>query len=334
MKRPKVLLTNPIDAAGVSILERQAEVTIAPDVRAETLRRIICDADALIVRAQLPDDIFEQPHRLRGVVRHGAGVDMIPLEAATAHGIPVANVPGVNAGAVAEYCICGMLLLLRAMHRIDHALRTTDWNASRKIADDAVELSGRTVGIVGVGTVGRRVAEICSGAFRMRVLGYQRRLERLPAFATGVDLDTLFAESDFVVLSCPLTAATRGLISRRLIALMKPAAGLINVARGPVVDEAALVDALRERRIRGAVLDVYGEHPLPREHPLLGLENAVLTPHMAGITAESMQCMSVGAAHEVLRMLAGERPVNCANPEVWNVHRARSGAGTVNGTRS
>ena len=323
MTRPKVLLTNAIHPAGMRILQEKAEVVVAPDARPETLRGAVADAEALVVRSQLPDDIFEHAPRLRGVVRHGAGVDMIPVEAATRAGIPVANVPGVNAEAVAEYCVSGMLLLVRNMHRIDRTLRETDWNVSRKIADDAVELFERTLGIVGVGHVGSRVAQICSAAFRMRILGYQRRLDALPEGVTGAALDTLFAESDFIVLSCPLTRETRGMIGRELIDRMKKTAGLINVSRGQVVDEPALVDALRERRIRGAVLDVYAEQPLRRDHPLLGLDNAILTPHAAGITRESMQRMSEGAAHEVLRMLAGERALNLINPDAWNA-RARA----------
>jgi D-3-phosphoglycerate dehydrogenase len=325
MTRPKVLLTNAIHPAGMRILQEKTDVIVAADVRPETLRSAVPDAEALVVRSQLPEDIFDHAPRLRGVVRHGAGVDMIPVEAATRARIPVANVPGVNAEAVAEYCVSGMLLLVRNMHRIDHTLRETDWNVSRKIADDAVELFGRTVGIVGVGHVGARVAQICSTAFRMRVLGHQRRLNALPECVTGVTLDTLFSESDFIVLSCPLTRETRGMIDRTLIGRMKKTAGLINVSRGPVVDEAALVGALREQRIRGAVLDVYTEQPLPRDHPLLGLDNAILTPHAAGITQESMQRMSEGAVQEVLRMLAGERPLNLINPDAWPARtRARS----------
>ena len=248
---------------------------------------------------------------------------MIPMEAATTQGIPVANVPAVNAEAVAEYCVSGMLLLIRRMHRLDRDLRATDWNTSRKVVDDATELCGRTVGIVGVGNVGRRVAEICHAGFRMRVLGNQRRLDALPDFVAGVDIDTLFRESDFIVLNCPLTPATNNLVNAARIATMKRTAFIINAARGQVIDEDALVAALRMRSIAGAVLDVYCEQPLRRDHPLLTLENVILTPHAAGLTQESMQRMSEGAAHEVVRLLAGERPVNLVNSEIWDNYAAR-----------
>jgi D-3-phosphoglycerate dehydrogenase len=321
--RPKVLLTNPIDAEGIAIISVVADVVIAPDTQHETLLKLVADADVLLVRAYLPQNIFDATRCLRGVVRYGVGLDMIPVEAATAKAIPVANVPGVNAEAVAGYCLSGMLLMTRHLHRMNHALRTADWPTSRMISDEAVELSGRTVGIVGVGNIGRRVAEICHGAFHMRVLGHQRRLDALPSFVTGVDIETLCRDSDFIILSCPLTPQTQNLINAARIASMKPCATVINVARGQVIDEAALASALRNGRIGGAVLDVYREQPLPRDHPLLTLDNVVLTPHVAGLTRDSMRRMSIGSAQEVVRLLNGERPLNFVNPQVWVQHLAR-----------
>lgn len=317
MTRPKVLLTNPIDPSGVRILEEVADVVVAPDVSHATLRAAVRDADALVVRAYLPEDIFEHAPRMKGVVRHGVGIDMIPIEQATAHKIAVANVPAVNAEAVAEYCISAMLLLVRRMHLVDRRLRGGGWNAGRQLTDAATELFGRTVGIIGVGSVGGRLAEICHAGFRMRVLGHQRRLDALPGCVSGVDLDTLFTESDFVVLACPLTSETRNLVNSQRLALMRPSSFLVNVSRGPVIDEAELVAALREQRIAGAVLDVFAEQPLRADHPFIGFENVVLTPHAAGITQESMRRMSEGAAREVLRLLRGEPPRNFVNPEAW-----------------
>lgn len=157
----------------------------------------------------------------------------------------------------------------------------------------------------------------------MRVLGNQRRLDALPDFVTGVDIDTLCRESDFIALCCPLTEATRNLISRERIALMKRGACLINVARGPVWDEIAVADALRENRLGGAVCDVYHEQPLKRDHPFLGLENIVLTAHVGGLTQESMRRLSIGSAQEVVRLLKDEKPVNFVNPEVWDKHLVR-----------
>jgi D-3-phosphoglycerate dehydrogenase len=321
--RPRVLLTNPIDPLGEAILAPVAEIVHAPDAKPATLNALVRDADILMVRAFLPPDIFEQPNRLRGVVRHGVGLDMIPMESATAHGIPVANVPGSNAEAVAEYVLSGMLLIARRMQSMDRDLRAKDWPVARAHADSSTELLGRTLGIVGMGNVGRRVAEICTAAFRMKVLGTPTRSRPLPLYVEGADVERIFAESDFIVLSCPLNAATRGLVNAARIARMKPTAALVNVARGPVVDEGALAEALAAHRIRGAVLDVYEHQPLARDHPFLALDNVVLTPHAAGITDESMKRMSEGAAEEALRMIAFERPANLCNPEVWDEHLSR-----------
>ena len=129
--------------------------------------------------------------------------------------------------------------------------------------------------------------------------------------------DTLFAESDFVILACPLTAETKGLASRARIASMRKNAVLVNVARGPVVDEAAITEALQQRRIRGAALDVFDKQPLAPDHPLMKLDNVVLTPHQAGLTVEAVERMSEGAARETVRILKGEKPLNFVNPEVW-----------------
>jgi len=312
-----VLLTNPIDAVGMALLEPHAEVRLASAVDHDALRREAGPASVIIVRAYLPADVFEHAPRLLACVRHGAGIDMIPVEAATSHGVIVANVPGVNAQTVAEYCAAQFLLHGRRIVRMDRTIRREGWATARALADDVPELHGKTVGIVGVGHIGSRIASICHHGLGMRVLGYQRRLDGLPAFVEAAALDRIFTDSDFIALSCPLTPETRHLADERRIALMKSTAVLVNVARGPVVDQAALVAALRARRIAGAGLDVFEQQPLmPGDH-LFELDNVVLTPHLAGLSVESMQRMSVIAAEDTLRILSGEKPVNFLNPEVW-----------------
>lgn len=323
MVTPKVVLTNPIDAQAIAHLKEFADVVLAPDQQAQTLRALVHDADALVVRAYLPEDIFEDAPHLQAVVRSGVGVDMIPMDAANRHALPVANVPGVNAQAVAEHAVGAMINLGRHTWRMDRMLRKLGWPVSRGHADTALELHGKTVGIVGVGNVGRKLAEICHYGFGMQVLGYQRRLAALPSFVHAVDLDALFTQSDFVVLTCPLTPETKGLVNARRLGQMQLDACLVNVARGPVIDEDALVVCLRAGRIRGAALDVYVDEPLVRNHPLLALENVLLTPHVAGLTVESFRRMGLGAAEEVKRMLLGERPVNFVNPEIWEEAQRR-----------
>lgn len=310
-----VLLTGSMDPAALARLSAVAEVRQARDGAADTLRAAVADAEVLVVRTQLPPDLFDHAPRLRGVVRQGVGVDMIPMHAANARGLPVANVPGSNRHAVAEHVLACIGELTRRLTRMDAALRHEGWVASRALSDAAVELHGRTVGIVGLGSVGSRLAEICHHGYGMAVLGHQRRLDGMPGFVRGVPLDTLLVHSDVVVLCCPLTAETHHLIDARRLALMPPHALLVNVARGAVVDETALVGALHEGRLAGAALDVFAEQPLARDHPLLQLgERVLLTPHVAGLTVQSMTRMSEGAADAVLRLLAGEAPAHLVNP--------------------
>lgn len=199
MAKPKILFTLPTDASGLRILGERVEVVVAADPKPETIKAMVGNADVLVVRTQLPADLLERPHHLLGIVRHGTGLDMIPVAAATAQNVPVANVPGVNAETVAEYVVGSFLTLARQLNLMDRDLRTAGWTESR-----------------------RRAAEICHQAFRMRVHGHQRQLDALPGFVIGADVDTICRESDFIAVCCPLSPETRGLIDARRIALMKP----------------------------------------------------------------------------------------------------------------
>jgi len=315
----RVLLTDPIDASGEDLLRsRGAEVVRAPEGTSATIKRLAAEADGLIIRSKLPEDIFEAAPGIRAITIHGTGTDLVPLAAATAKGVPVANLPGANAQSVAEYCVMAMLMLARNIRAITEAMRAKPWDEARELAAAAREITGLTVGIVGVGEIGARVAKICRHGFGMRVLGNQRRMDRLPPEAEGADLDALVAQSDFVVLACPLTPETKHLFNAARLAAMKAGAWLVNVGRGPVVEEAALVEALFEKRIAGAMLDVYEHYRIGPGHPLFALNNVILTPHLAGSTRESRARAAVRAADELLRMLAGERPANLVNPEAWH----------------
>lgn len=305
-----VLLTDPIAPAGEAVLSQNANLIRAPDSAPATIRRLAREADGVIIRSKLPDDIFDAAPRLRGVVVHGTGTDLVPLESATAHGVLVANLPGINAQSVAEYCAMAMLMLARNVLAITSSLRVQAWDSARALGADSHEIAGMTLGLVGVGAIGTRLARIARNGFGMRVLGTQRRLDRLPPEAEARSLHELLAQSDFVVLTCPLTPQTHHLLNEATIAAMRSTAWLVNVGRGAVIDEAALVAALRQKRIAGAMLDVYEHYRLEPGHPLFDLPNAVLTPHFAGMTRESRTRMGVAAAEEMLRMLAGEPPRN------------------------
>ena len=315
MKR--VLLTDSIAPAGEQALARAAEVVRAPDSRPETIRQFAREADGIITRSKLPDDIFSAAPRVRAVAVHGTGTDLVPLADATARGVMVANLPGINAQSVAEYCAMAMLMLARNVLSIVGALKSEGWDNARALGSSAHEIAGMTLGIVGVGEIGSRLAKICAGGFGMQVLGHQRRLDRLPPQACPATLEELVKASDFIVLACPLTAETHHLFNGKTLSLMKPSAWLINIGRGAVIHEEALVDALRAKRIAGAMLDVYEHYRLAPGDALLALDNVILTPHLAAVTQESRARASIAAAEEMLRMLAGQRPRNFVNPESW-----------------
>lgn len=279
-------------------------------------------AEVIIVRAPVPVDYFGAAKALRAAVRHGAGLDMIPVDAATAAGVLVANVPGANAATVAEHVIFSAIALRRQFRRMDAALRRDGWSAGRAFSDHGRDLGGATLGILGFGNVGRALHRVAV-AMGMDVIASTPRADSLPDGVAPVTLDGLVAKSDVLALCCPLNDATRGVISAARIGRMKRDAVLINVSRGPVVDQAALTDALRAGRILGAALDVFDTQPLPMDDPLFGMDNVILTPHMAGITEDSMLRMGTGAADEVLRILDGGLPLNLCNPAVLPAYRAR-----------
>ena len=313
--KSSVLLTNAIHPDGEAILSPYARLLVAPDTRPETLRSLASDVEGIIVRAKLPDDIADHATRLKGMVRHGVGLDFIPVKAATARGIAVANLPGSNTTAVAEYCMSAMLHFRRPLAKMDGLMRRDGWASARAVADELTELGEANLGILGVGTIGRRVAKIAHDGFAMKVLGTSRSKGSLPPFVKEVPLEELFERSAAIVVSCALTDATRGIVSASLIARMPGHAILINVSRGAVVDTAAILEALNSKKIAGAALDVHDVQPLPADSALFDCPNLLLTPHVAGITASSSRAMSVGAAEEMVRILRGERPLNLVNPD-------------------
>lgn len=320
---PKVLCTLPMHKSGDALLASHAQIVVAPDTSADTFRRMIGDADYLVVRNHLPADLLDRPHRLRGIVRNGTGLDMIPVTSATMQGIPVANVPGANAQAVAEFCVGSFLNLARRFGAMNTALHNTGWNEARALSSSTVELAGKTVGIVGLGNIGSRIARICKDGFGMKVIGYHPNPGRVPDFVQSVSLEKLLANSDFISLNCPLNDSTRHLLNAARLSMIKPAAFIVNAARGEVIDEVALAEALKAGRIAGAAIDVYSIQPVPRDHPLLALDNVVLTPHVAALTEESSEKMSTGAARQILQLIAGERPEYLVNPEVWDSYPYR-----------
>ncbi len=322
--RPRILLTNAMHASVQADFAQHVDLIVAPDTSADTFRSLVRDVDGLIVRSQLPDDIFDHAPRLRAVVRHGVGLDMIPVAKATERGIPVANLPGSNTQSVIEYCLAAMLHFRRPLAQLDSQLRTAGWDSARGTANGTTELAASVCGIVGVGAIGSGLARM-AGQMGMRVLGLTRTPSRLPAGVTQADHNTLFSQSDIVVLSCPLTPETHHLVNAETINLMKPNAILINVARGPVVHTESLVDALRAGRIAGAALDVHDRHPLRGDEPIFSTPRLLLTPHSAAVTESSMRTMSEGSVEIVMALLGGQHHPNVCNPEVFT-HAGHAGA--------
>jgi D-3-phosphoglycerate dehydrogenase len=322
MTRPVVFSTHRLHPRAEAMIAEAAELRVASALDDATLTGEARDASVVIVRAPIPAALFDDAPDLKVAIRHGAGIDMIPVEAATTAGVMVANVPGVNAPTVAEHVFMVSLALLRHLRQVDGDLRAKGWNAGREHAYGNHDLGGRTLGIIGFGNVGTEIARIGRHGFNMKVLAHSRT-EKAVDGVRFVDIDGLVAEADIVVLCCPLSPETRGLINAERIGRMKRTALLINVSRGPVVVDDALIPALREGRIAGAALDVFVEQPLPADHPYLMLPNVIVTPHMAGITEESMMRMGIGAAEQALQVLRGEQPTNLRNAQVLPAYRRR-----------
>jgi D-3-phosphoglycerate dehydrogenase / 2-oxoglutarate reductase len=318
-----IFSTHELHRQAMDMLSNAGEFVIASTLGADTLTREAENAQIVIVRAPLPPSLFERAPRLRAAIRHGAGLDMIPVGAATKAGVLVANVPGVNARSVAEHVFFVTLALLRRFREMDRDLRSKGWVEGRDHANSAHELAGRTIGIVGMGNVGKEVARIAHFGFGLEVIANTRDRRNLPENVAFATIDDLVRQSDIIVLCCPLTLETTGLISEDRIRQMKPEALLVNVSRGPVIDDAALLKALAGRKIGGAALDVFATQPLPDDHPYFSFDNVIVTPHLAGITEESMMRMGVGAAEEAIRVLDGGLPVNLCNPEAVELYRRR-----------
>jgi D-3-phosphoglycerate dehydrogenase / 2-oxoglutarate reductase len=320
---PVVYSTHQLHPRAAERLKGKADLVVASALDAPTLANEGANADIVIVRANIPPDLFGNAKHLRAAIRHGAGLDMIPVETATKAGVLVANVPGVNARTVADYVMFAALALARRFREIDSDLRQKGWLNGRAHAESARELRGATMGIVGMGHLGKAIATMAQSGLGMKVIAHTRRNSGFPDGVVAVSLDSISRDSDVVVLACPLTDETRGLVGEKQFALMRRGAYLINVARGAVIVEEALIAALSSGHLGGAALDVFATQPLRREHPLFAFPNVLLTPHLAGITEESMERMGLGAVDETLRILSGELPVNLVNPEVVPAYRRR-----------
>jgi D-3-phosphoglycerate dehydrogenase len=295
-----------------------ARVLRSPGRDEETLLRHVAGADALLVgTAKIGPALLDAAPHLRIVARYGIGLDNVEVEEATRRGVVVTNAPGFCADEVAEHVLALLLCLARGVHLYDRAVRAGDW--TRAGARSVRRVAGQTLGVVGFGAIGRSVAERAQG-IGMRVIAHDPVAD---VTVESVTLDELARRADVVTLHAPLTEDTRGLVNERFLAAMKPTAFLINTARGGLVDQQALEAALADGRIAGAGLDTFVPEPLPEGHPLLESERALLTPHVAFYSEESVHDVRVRAARAVAEALAGERPAETVNPAAFEHARWR-----------
>jgi D-3-phosphoglycerate dehydrogenase len=301
-----------------------ADGIAAPILAAAHAYQIGAARDELARHFHVDQDLLRRAPNLLIVSSNGAGYDPVDVEACTAAGVLVVNQSGGNAHSVAEHALGMLLTLSKRIIEADRALRR-DPNVNRN-ALIGTEAQGKTIGIVGLGNVGRRIAALCNGLLGMKVLAYDPYLTATEMAARGgekVELDELLRRSDYVSISCPLTKDNRGMIGAREFALMQPHAYFITTARGFIHDETALLEALRNKSIAGAGLDVWSKEPPPPDHPLLQLDNVLASPHTAGVTREARMNMGKIAAEQLLDALDGKRPPRVINSEVWPAYARR-----------
>jgi D-3-phosphoglycerate dehydrogenase len=301
----KVLVTDPISEEGLDLLNNQAQVDVKVGLKPEEIVAIIGDYEALMVRSQtrVSAEIIEAGKKLQVIARAGVGIDNIDVEAATRCGVVVVNAPTGNTVSAAEHAVALILALARNIPQANAVLKTGVWRRGDFIG---TELRGKTLGIIGLGNVGSEVAKRVQG-FEMRLLGsdplvsveYAKKLR-----VELVELEQLLRESDFITLHMPLTAKTRGFIGSRELALVKPSVRIINCARGGLIDEKALVKAIREKKVAGAAIDVFEKEPAT-ESILFKEDNIIVTPHLGASTTEAQALAARDVAEQIVDVFKG-----------------------------
>jgi D-3-phosphoglycerate dehydrogenase len=296
----KILIADPTDeAARKYIAEQHISVTYQPEISAEELLQQIPDYQSVMIRSRtkVTKEVIEAGKSLTIIGRIGSGYDNIDVASAKARGITVVNAPDANSVAVAELTMGLIFSLLRQIPRAINSMKEGKW-----LKDDlwGNELSGKTVGIVGYGYIGKHVSQYLQ-AFGAHVQIFSRHYQT-------ITLEELFKTSDIITLHTSLNAETKGMINKELITSMKPIAYLLNVSRGPVIDEEAVFAALSEKKIAGAALDVFEKEPLPADSRWRALENVILTPHIGAASREALAKASMSVAKDIVTALQGGEP--------------------------
>ena len=324
MTKPKIFVTRIIPDKGLDMVRNFCDVDLwgdeLPPSRGELMRRVQgVDGILSLLTDRIDGEVMDAAGEgLKVISNHAVGFDNVDVAAATVRRIPVGNTPDVLTDATADFAFTLMMSAGRRVLEADRFVRQGKWKTWSPLLLLGAELHGATLGLAGFGRIGRAVAKRAMG-FDMRVIYYDPNEPKPePGIqASRVDFETLLAESDFLSLHTPLTADTRHLIDSAALSKMKPTAVLVNTSRGPVVDTDALYDALKEKRIFAAGLDVTEPEPLPADHPLLTLENVTVMPHIASASTRARDQMSWMAAQNLIAGLKGERLPNCVNPQVY-----------------
>lgn len=322
MPRIKVVVADPIHPAGLQHLKAHYDLAFLPEIEDPGERsKAIAEAEAIVVRVfRVDESLLAVAPALRLVAKHGSGVDNIDIAAASRRGVLVANTPGgANATAVAEGAVTLMLAVLRQVRAMDACVREERFQERWKLS--LFELWGKRLGLVGFGKIARVTAQICRAGFNMDVSVYDPFVSAVEIAASGcskaADLMALVGESDVLSVHVPLSNATHHLVNAEVIAALPKTAIVVNTSRGGLIDEAALVNALRKGCIAGAGLDVFEQEPPTADNPLLQLDNVVLSPHVAGVTEESLRGMAFGVADVLDSVFTGRRPATLLNGEIW-----------------
>jgi glyoxylate reductase len=323
MTKPRIYITRPLPDAAMRVLKGKVEYRMwereSEPVKRETLLREIVDVDGVIclITEKIDAEVVERAHRCRVIAQVAVGYDNIDVAACTRRGIFVTNTPGVLTETTADMAWAILMATARRVVEGDKFTRSGRWKTWELMGFTGQDVHGATLGIVGLGRIGASIARRAKG-FEMPVLYHSRkRAEAIEAEvgARYASLDDLLRQSDFVMVSCALTAETRHLIGERQFGLMKPTAILVNIARGPIVDQRALYRALVDRKIWAAGLDVFEVEPVPMDEPLLKLDNVVVPPHLGSGSIATRTKMATMAAENCLAGVTGQVPPNAVNPE-------------------
>ena len=315
----KVLLSEPIDNAGMMILEDRVEVVVSPDPSDQSVGQLLQDADALILRTatQVTRKMIEDAAHLIVISRTGGGLNNVDIEAATDCNVVVCGVKGPQDRFVAEHTIAFMGALAKQFFYLDSETRRGSFKS--RFEYRPLGLAGKRVGLIGLGRIGRIVAEISIKGFGMEVWAYDPYIEPKAVEETDIvlceDMEEVIRTADFLSLHVPLTKETQGLMGPKQFDLMKPTAFIVNTSRGEMIQEAALVEALKNERIAGAGLDVFEKEPPDAQNPLFGLSNVIVSPHTAALTRDTVAKLAEGAAQNAINVLGGKEPSYSANWE-------------------